>query len=256
MDRAGYGEFDTPDGRYARIHLQTRFLHRAAQLVPELKPSLAEAIDTLPSDTFGRLRVPMYLPGIDEVDHDNEVARWFDKSVTQLDAVSTAIRPWQERWRLADEWAGVQVSAGLVQVPLLSGDGRVRSAVERVNLAWLIFGLRGNDSPVYPPEKAEWATEYFLSLVEPQPVDFPFSARWYPQLEYRSDIIRWLKDRFENELNAYLDATEVKMEASGLVRTKKKTFPPWRGPDAALRLAHSVSATGVHPRGSCGGTRR
>jgi hypothetical protein len=92
-----------------------------------------------------------------------------------------------------------------------------------VRLAWRGFAPASDGGEDNPPSYSTFVDgKDIRSLQKPQPDEFVFSARWYAQLELRSDVTRWLKRRFDRELNTYLDATEAKMEAAGLVRSPEK----------------------------------
>ena len=257
MARAGVGEYDSADGFYTRTHLQHLFLHRAAQLVPELKPSLVRVVETLPEDRFEELKYPDPLTtGFTDPEwFDNETARVFDENVARMEALERSIRPWQEEWRLVDEWVSHWVREGLTLDPSLPGYPDVISVEDRVEIAWISFVPIEDDSPAHSLSHLTFPSgRKILSVHDPQPDDFEFSSRWYPLLESRSDISRLLKEQFDRELNSYLDATEAKMEASGLARTPEKRPRRGGGPNAALRLAYPLPTPTVDSpayRGTC-----
>ena len=207
--RIGAGEYDTPDGFHTRRSSQGLFLHRAAKLESELLPSLAKAIESLPVETFDLADYP----------DDDGGYEWFAEAISQFEQFSTAITPWQNEWHLTDDWISQELHSALCWV-----SGNV-SAMERVCAAWKYFDrdpIRPF-SPIFPP-KGGWpgTTAFSHSLAKPLPDLFMFKARWYPQSEFRADILSWLRGHFEHELTAYLDAVEKQMEDAGLARTPEK----------------------------------
>lgn len=215
--RIGAGEYDTPDGFHIRRRSRGLFLHRAAALEPELLLSLAEAIESLPMETFD-------LAGYADDDGGDE---WLAEAISQFEQFSTAIMPWQNDWRLTDDWISEELHSAFCWV---SGN---LPATERVHAAWKYFNREPIRpfSPIYPPTGGLPGTTGFRHyLSEPVPLLLVFRARWYPQYEFRADILGWLKGQFEQELTAYLDAVEKQMKAAGLVKTPIKRSR--RGGDA------------------------
>lgn len=209
MKKIGVGEYDTADGFHARRISRFIFLHHAKTLVPKLLPSLAKAIESLPVETF-------------ELPADGAGYEWLAEGIHRAERFRTAIVPWQSRWHLTDDWIFQELHYALCRV-----SGNLRAA-ERVLGAWKYFDLEpvGSFSPVYQPS----TTGFRLILAKPLPPLFAFEARWYPQLEFRADISRWLKKQFQKKMTAYLDAAEKQMKAAGLVKTPKKRSR--RGGDA------------------------
>lgn len=207
--RIGVGQYDTVDGLHTRLSSRRVFFHRAAGLVPELLHSLAEAIESVPVEVFD---LPVY-------PDDGGGYERFAESVSRVGQFRTVITPWQNRWHLTDDWVSEELSRALCWV-----SGNLR-ATERVCAAWKYFDLEpvGPFSPIYPPTGGLPGTTGFKhSLAKPLPPLFVFRARWYPQYEFRTDVSRWLKKQFEQELTAYLNAVEKQMETAGLVKTPTK----------------------------------
>ncbi len=209
MKRIGVGEYDTVDGFHTLRSSRGLFLHRAATLVPELLPSLAKAIESLPVETF---ELPVYAD-------DGAGDEWLVEGLSRFERFRTAIMPWQNRWHLTDDWISEELHSALCWIT-----GNLR-ATERVGAAWKYFDLERVRpfSAIYPPTGGLPGTTGFQhSLAKPLPPLFAFHGRWYPQYEFRADISRWLRKQFEQELTAYLDAVEKQMKTAGLVKTPKK----------------------------------
>ncbi len=215
--RIGIGQYDTVDGFHTRLRSRRVFLHRAASLVPELLPSLAEAIKLVPAEA---LELPAY------PDDGGGYGR-LAESVSRFEQFRAGITQWQNRWHLTDDWVSGELHSAL---SWLRGN---LPALERVRTAWKYFDLERprSFSPIYPPKGGLPGTTGFQhSLAKPLPPLFVFRARWYPQYEFRADISRWLRKQFDQDLVAYLDAVEKQMETAGLVKTPTKR--PRRGGDS------------------------
>lgn len=228
MTRSGFAEFDTPDGSSFRRRMQALFLHRAAELVRDFKPTLTEVLEALPEDTFNLSPFVDY-PDLSNVFarpewSDNEMIRVFDLSVARIKAVGKAIQPWLKTWRLEkDEWVGSSVSSALVFIPRFPDDGEAVPARERVERAWLGFGPEEDGRPACRTPLTPFVDgRTILDSLNPQPEEFEYSARWFPQWESRVDFSRWIREEFDRKLTQYLDATEERMESAGLVRSPEK----------------------------------
>ena len=140
MKRSGLGEYDTADRFHTTRYFRFLFLHRAAALEPELRPYLAETIESLPAATF---EVPEYLDG----GGADEWSRAFDEHRSRFERICTAIAPWQKRWHLADDWIPGELYLALVFVR------RDLPATDRVRESWKYFDREpvGPFSPIYPP---------------------------------------------------------------------------------------------------------
>lgn len=208
-NRLGVGEYDTVDGLHTRLRSQRFFLHRAANLVPELLPSLAEAIEPLPAEA---------LEWPDDLDDGGGYER-LAEGVSRFEQFRASITQWQDRWNLTDDWIPQELHSALCWT-----SGNLRAS-ERVSAAWTWFALEPVRpfSPIYPPTGGLPGTTGFKHTVaKPLAPLFVFRARWYAQYEFRADISRWLRRQFEKELTAYLNAVENQMKTAGLVRTSTK----------------------------------
>ena len=216
MTRPGSGEFDTPDGRFTRDHFQRVFLYRASELVPELKRSLAESIRTLPAETFD---YPPFSVWADEY----ETNRLIDEGAARLERITACIEPCLRALHLTEPWVSFHLRFHMAGMPIHLADGRPELISVVLDTVFERVRPSKSDSPLYPPDRPSFVDgRSWIDNIDPQPDDFVFSARWYPQEEYRADITRWLRDRFDRELDEYLDATERKMVEAGLVRTPEK----------------------------------